>query len=121
MSFKQGPLTIRALTPDVALVNVYYKVGTFYPPDGVNHGINKVSDSQDLITLVMVKKQGKWLLTAGQNTPVDAAANNPTRQFGAGSSAPIGCGGKAPARARLALSRFAGFAGSRAEIPSRAI
>jgi uncharacterized protein (TIGR02246 family) len=79
--FKQGEVTVRAITPDVALVNVTYEVGAFYPPDGVNRGTNKMGDDQDRLTLVMVKKQGKWLLTAAQNTPVDAraAANDPTK------------------------------------------
>ncbi|MDB5268593.1 MAG: hypothetical protein JWP58_1633 [Hymenobacter sp.] len=77
--FEQGAVTVRAIAPDVAVVNVYYTVGAFYPPDGVNRGVNKMGDGQDLLTLVMVKKQGQWLLTAGQNTPVDAraAANDP--------------------------------------------
>jgi uncharacterized protein (TIGR02246 family) len=79
--FHQGPVYIRAIAADVAVVNVTYEVGAFYPPDGVDHGTNKMGDGQDLLTLVMVKKQGKWLLTAGQNTVVDAraAANDPAR------------------------------------------
>lgn len=79
VSFKPGALTVRGITPEVAVVNLYCQVGAFYPPDGVNRGVNKMGDSQDLLTLVMVKKQGKWLLTAGQNTVVDAkaAANDP--------------------------------------------
>lgn len=79
--FKQGAATVRAITSDVALVNVYYEVGAFYPPDGVNRGVNKMGDDQNLLTLVLVKKQGKWLLTAAQNTPVDAraAANDPAK------------------------------------------
>jgi hypothetical protein len=58
----------------VAVVNMYCHVGAFYPPDGVNRGTNKEGDDDDLLTLVMVKKQGKWLLTAGQNTVVRASA-----------------------------------------------
>ncbi|SFQ72173.1 SgcJ/EcaC family oxidoreductase [Hymenobacter arizonensis] len=79
VSFKQGEVTMRAITPDVALVNMYYEVGAYYPPDGVNRGVNKMGDDQDLLTLVMVKKQGKWLLAAGHNTVVNAqaVANNP--------------------------------------------
>ena len=79
--FKQGEVLVRAITPDVAVVNVTYEVGAFYPPDGVNRGINKMGDDQNLLTLVMVKKQGNWLLTAAQNTPIDAraAANDPTQ------------------------------------------
>ena len=81
VSFKPGSLTVRAITPDVAVVNLYCQVGAFYPPDGVNRGTNKMGDNQDLLTLVMVKKKGKWLLTAGQNTAVDAAAvaNDPSQ------------------------------------------
>ena len=74
VAFTPGGPTIRAITPEVAVVNLYCKVGAFYPPDGVNRGVNKMGDNQDLMTLVMVKKHGKWLLTAGQNTVVDAAA-----------------------------------------------
>lgn len=50
-------------------------VGAFYPPDGTN----QEGDADDLLTLVLVKKQGKWLLAAGQNTVVcaSAAANDP--------------------------------------------
>ena len=77
--FQPGKATVRALTPDVAVVNMYCHVGTFYPPDGIDHGTNKEGDSDDLLTLVLVKKQGKWLLAAGQNTVVRASAqaNNP--------------------------------------------
>jgi uncharacterized protein (TIGR02246 family) len=74
VSFKPGEVTVRAITPDVAVVNLYCAVGAYYPPDGVNRGTNKTGDDQDLLTLVMVKKQGKWLLTAGQNTVVSASA-----------------------------------------------
>jgi uncharacterized protein (TIGR02246 family) len=81
VAFKPGALTVRAITPEVAVVNLYCYVGAFYPPDGVNHGGNKQGDGQDLLTLVLVKKQVRWLLTAGQNTPVDAhaAANDPNK------------------------------------------
>lgn len=74
VDFKLGDVTVRAITPDVAVVNMYCHVGAFYPPDGVNRGNNKEGDDDDLLTLVMVKKQGKWLLTAGQNTVVRSSA-----------------------------------------------
>jgi uncharacterized protein (TIGR02246 family) len=74
VAFKPGAVTVRAITPDVAVVNMYCHVGAFYPPDGVNRGTNKEGDDDDLLTLVMVKKQGKWLLTAGQNTVVRSSA-----------------------------------------------
>ena len=77
--FQPGKATVRALTPEVALVNMYCHVGAFYPPDGIDHGTNKEGDSDDLLTLVLVKKHGKWLLAAGHNTVVRASAqaNNP--------------------------------------------
>jgi len=81
VSFTPREPTIRLVTPEVAVVNMYCGVGAFYPPDGVNRGNNKEGDNQDLLTLVMVKRNGRWLLTAGQNTVVraDAAPNNPVR------------------------------------------
>jgi uncharacterized protein (TIGR02246 family) len=83
--FKPGPVVVRGITPDVAVVTMYCHVGAFYPPDGINRGTNKEGDDDDLLTLVMVKKQGQWLLTAGQNTVVraSAAANNPLVKAGA--------------------------------------
>jgi uncharacterized protein (TIGR02246 family) len=80
--FTLGDVTVRFITPEVAVVNVLEHVGAFYPPDGVNHGTNKAGDTDDLMTLVMVKQQGHWLLTAGQNTVVDAhaAPNNPMKK-----------------------------------------
>lgn len=82
VKFTLGPPTIRLITPDVAVVNLYCGVGAFYPPDGVNRGTNKMGDDQDLLTLVLVKQRGTWLLTAGHNTVVDAraAANDPEKR-----------------------------------------
>ncbi|MCR5888021.1 SgcJ/EcaC family oxidoreductase [Hymenobacter sp. J193] len=74
VTFTPGPPVVRAITADVALVNLRCKVGAFYPPDGVNRGTNKMGDNEDLLTLVLVKRQGRWLLTAGHNTEIDAAA-----------------------------------------------
>lgn len=82
VEFKPGPPTVRLIAPGVAVVNMYCHVGAFYPPDGVNHGTNQEGDDDDLLTLVLVKRQGQWLLTAGQNTVVRASAapNNPVGQ-----------------------------------------
>lgn len=79
VAFTPGETTVRTITPDVAVVNMYCHVGAFYPPDGVNRGNNKEGDNDDLLTLVLVKRQGQWLVTAGQNTIVRANAqpNNP--------------------------------------------
>ncbi|MFD1871485.1 SgcJ/EcaC family oxidoreductase [Hymenobacter bucti] len=77
--FTPGPATVRGIAPGVAVVNLYCHVGAFFPPDGIDHGTNKEGEADDLLTLVLVKKQGQWLLSAGQNTVVRAAAqpNNP--------------------------------------------
>jgi uncharacterized protein (TIGR02246 family) len=75
--FKGVPFTkkstkIRFLTPDVAIANLIVHVGEFFPPDGVNHGNNKMPEADDLLTLVYVKKNDKWLLSAGQNTVISS-------------------------------------------------
>ncbi len=51
----------------------------FYPPDGINRGTNKIGDDKELATLVMIKQNGKWLITAGQNIVIneEAAKSNP--------------------------------------------
>ncbi|RYF49756.1 MAG: SgcJ/EcaC family oxidoreductase [Cytophagaceae bacterium] len=84
--FKSTPwtlknVTIRFITPDVAIAHLLSHIGAFYPPDGVDHGGNKRPEADDLATLVLVKQKGKWLLTAGENVVVDqqAAPNNPVR------------------------------------------
>jgi uncharacterized protein (TIGR02246 family) len=79
VAFTPGKATVRGIAPSVAVVNMYCHVGAFYPPDGIDHGGNKEGDDDNLLTLVLVKKQGNWLLTAAQNTVVRAAAqpNNP--------------------------------------------
>jgi uncharacterized protein (TIGR02246 family) len=73
--FTKKSIKIRFLTPDVAVVNLIVHVGEFFPPDGINHGTNKMPEADDLLTLVYVKKNDKWLLSAGQNTVIDARAS----------------------------------------------
>ncbi|MNK19045.1 hypothetical protein D3C87_372630 [compost metagenome] len=80
--FKQKSLKTRFLTKDVAVVTLIFNVGEFFPPDGIDHGNNKMPASDDILTLVFVKKNGKWLIASGQNTVVDARAanNNPSKK-----------------------------------------
>jgi len=82
VAFTPGKATVRSIAPNVAVVNLYCHVGAFYPPDGIDHGTNKESEADDLLTLVLVKKPTGWLLAAGQNTVVRATAqpNNPVGQ-----------------------------------------
>lgn len=64
--FKNTPLekrsvTIRFLKPDVAIALLLWHIGAFHAPDGSIRG-----DNDDLATLVFVKRNGIWLITAGK-------------------------------------------------------
>lgn len=80
--FTQKSLKTRFLTKDVAIATLISSVGEFFPPDGIDHGNNKMPASDDILTLVFVKQNGKWLIASGQNTVVDARAanNNPAKK-----------------------------------------
>ena len=81
--FKNTPLsknkaTIRYLTADVALVHLDYHIGAYTTPNG-----HTFPEADNLSTLVFVRKQDKWLLTAGQNVVIDAMAqkSNPVNKM----------------------------------------
>jgi len=81
--FKNVPLeqkqaTVRFITPDVAVAHVVWYYGEFTTPDGSKQG-----NTDDIATMVYVKKNGKWLLTAGENVPVNELAkpHNPVNQM----------------------------------------
>lgn len=61
-------MTVRFITPTVAMLNIRYKVGTYFAFDGVDHGNNKRENSKELRTMTVVKQNDKWLLTAMQVT-----------------------------------------------------
>jgi uncharacterized protein (TIGR02246 family) len=86
VKFGRKSATIRFVTPDVAVANVVSHVGEFYPPDGVNRGNNVVPAADEIGTMVFVKKGGKWLFTAGQNTLVDPHAVDPMKEKTAATS-----------------------------------
>jgi uncharacterized protein (TIGR02246 family) len=74
--FKNTALTeesrdIQFVTPTVAVVTAVSKVGTFYPPDGVDNGHNKSGGDRSLGTMMVVKQKGKWLLAGGQVTDIN--------------------------------------------------
>jgi uncharacterized protein (TIGR02246 family) len=77
--FTKKSLKIRFLTGDVAIANLVCHVGSLFPPEGIDRGTNRTPETNDLLTLVYVKKNGKWLLSTGQNTVIDekAAKSNP--------------------------------------------
>jgi uncharacterized protein (TIGR02246 family) len=67
-------MSIRFITPDVAIADVIHKVSDFEFPAGVKH-----KNELNLKTYVVVKQKGKWLLTHDQNTTVAGSntAENP--------------------------------------------
>ena len=73
-------LSTRFITDDVAIVNLVARIGHFYPPDGVDRGDNKQGDQRVRFTLVALKQEGRWLLTAMQATPIDIQAETLMRQ-----------------------------------------
>ncbi len=82
VSFQQKSVDVRRLTSDVWVACLVTHVGDFYPPDGVDRGTNKFPAADNVLTLVYVKKNSRWLLTNGQNTQVlaDAAKNDPVNR-----------------------------------------
>ena len=58
-------MTIRFITPDVAIADVIHKISTYELPAGVKH-----ENERELKTYIVVKKKGKWLLTLDQNTTI---------------------------------------------------
>ena len=56
-------ITIRFLTPTVAIANVVHKSSDYELPQGVKH-----QNERQMKTYIIVKKQNKWLLTLDQNT-----------------------------------------------------
>ena len=79
VAYTKSITNIRFITKDVAIAHVFWSLGAFYPPDGVNRGTNKMGDDLELGTLVMIKKKGKWLITSAHNSVINqqAAQSNP--------------------------------------------
>ncbi len=72
---------IRFLTNDVAIVHLVCHVDSLFPPDGIDDGNNTTPETDDLLLLVYVKKNGSWILTDGQNTHEDPAAAKSNPDF----------------------------------------
>jgi uncharacterized protein (TIGR02246 family) len=70
---------IRFITNNVAVVHLISHIGSFKNWDGKDVGNNN-----DVGTYVFVKRNGQWLLTAGQEVGVDAGAGqfNPVKGTG---------------------------------------
>jgi uncharacterized protein (TIGR02246 family) len=60
-------ITVRFLSPTVAIANVVHKCSDYEFPAGVKH-----QNERHLKTYIIIKKQSKWLLILGQNTIIVA-------------------------------------------------
>lgn len=82
VSMTEQSRAVRFIDPNVAIINLIVHMSAFYPPDGVDHGNNKRGDNKHVATMVVVKQNGKWLLTSAQNTAIDeqAAPINPIKE-----------------------------------------
>ncbi|RZJ92431.1 MAG: SgcJ/EcaC family oxidoreductase [Hymenobacter sp.] len=72
--FTRTGLTVRFLTSEVALAHLLCHVGSLFPPDGIDRGTNRTPETDNILTLVYVKRKGVWVLTAGQNTGINPKA-----------------------------------------------
>lgn len=71
VKFEKKKLSIREVADDVVIANLIMHVGEFYPPDGIDRGNNKREATDDILTIVFVRKENKWLMTAAQNTVIN--------------------------------------------------
>lgn len=60
-------MAIRFVTPDVALATVVHQVSPYEMPKGTVH-----QGERQIKTYVVVKQNGKWLLTQDHNTIIAA-------------------------------------------------
>ena len=81
VKYTKSDTNIRFITDNVAVVHVFWSLGAFYPPDGIDRGNNKMGDDEELGTFVMLKENGKWLITSAHNIVINPAAaqSNPMK------------------------------------------
>lgn len=72
--FTRKSLDIRFLTRDVAIAHLVCHVGSLFPPDGIDRVTNRTPETDNLLTLIYLKKNSTWLLSSGQNTLIDPRA-----------------------------------------------
>ncbi len=60
---------LRPIAADVAVAVVLLKVGSFTPPDGVHR-----PKSENRLSLVLTRRDGRWHIVHGHNTVIDPAA-----------------------------------------------
>ena len=59
-------IAVRFITPDVAIASVRWKKGSFAAPDGTLY-----PEAEDMMSILWVKRNGKWLIELGHNTTID--------------------------------------------------
>ena len=62
-------MKVRFVTTDTAIAVVRWKKGSFLPPDG-----RRRPEGRDLMSLFLVKREGRWLIAGGQNTTIEEEA-----------------------------------------------
>jgi uncharacterized protein (TIGR02246 family) len=79
--FKNTPwrvdsISIRFPTPDTAIAAVTGTTGSYTTPDGA-----AVPGKRDRLSIVAVKRSGRWLIVSGQNTEInpEAEQHNPVK------------------------------------------
>jgi uncharacterized protein (TIGR02246 family) len=60
---------IRIIAPDVCAAVIQLKVGPFTPPDGTPR-----PTSENRLSIILTKRDGKWRIVHGHNTVVDPIA-----------------------------------------------
>jgi uncharacterized protein (TIGR02246 family) len=63
VTMKVESMNIRFITTDVAIADVIHSITVFSTPDGVKH-----ENEKHIKTYIVVKQNGKWLLTHDHNT-----------------------------------------------------
>jgi uncharacterized protein (TIGR02246 family) len=66
-NYTQDVVTIQEITPDVALVHTRWEW-----PDHLQPGAEVAQDRGGIITYVLVKRQGRWLIRAAHNTGLNS-------------------------------------------------
>lgn len=65
VSISIDSMTVRFVTPEVALVTAHHPVDDYTTPDNVTH-----SNERQIKSYVMVKRNGRWLMTLDHNTVI---------------------------------------------------
>ena len=73
--FEKKSVSLRPVSADVVVVHAVQHVGAFFPPDGIDRGVNKRPESDNNLQLVYVRQNGRWLLSAAHNTEIQAGGS----------------------------------------------